>query len=91
MQTCGGMGEMITEYHFNAETGELLWELQWPEPGVRITVKRSGSRIREVAVMTVKEGRAAEHEMIDWRQHSKLYQPNVRASQMPSWLFWCRD
>ena len=79
---------MITEYHFCADIAELLWELQWPAPGVRTTIKRSGSSAREVAVMTVKEGYDAECDIVDWRR--SLNDVQAFCTPMPNWLLYHR-
>lgn len=77
---------MITEYHFSVDTAELLWELQWPMPGVSTTVKHSGSLAREVAVMTVKEGIDAGREMANWQGSSAPFE--ALDGTLPSWFFW---
>lgn len=81
------MVTMITQYHFHADTAELLWEIQWPMPGVRTCLTRyKYPHACETVVMTVREGYAAHCEIVDWRRSLN----DVKALSMPQWLFWLR-
>ncbi len=81
---------MLTQYIFNADTAELLWEVTFSEPGVCTTVRHKSSPGCEQAEITVKEGADAEREMLEWRQ-SLEFDQRIFNTQTPDWLFWYRD
>lgn len=78
---------MITEYHFDPDTVELMWEIQWPASGGYILVKNpSHLPTRKLAAMTVKEGRDAEHEMSEWQGDTTPFE--APDGTLPAWFFW---
>jgi len=70
---------MITRYIFRADTAELVQKSSATGPWLTC-ITRYMQASMEITTMTVAEGHDAECEIIYWRQHSNLYQPNVPGS-----------